>query len=104
MTLSNTNSMTRIGQTEHIEVEAEATTVAETSIATTFEETTSEATILGETAFVEIDPTRSATYAESQDAGQQSTPLTNEGKRMINLVNMLLVSIKNLQLHIIKDS
>jgi len=40
MTLSNTNNTTRIGQTEHMEVEAEATTVAEISVATTtFEET-----------------------------------------------------------------
>ena len=69
MTLSNTNSTTRIRQTEHIEVEAEATTVAEVSVVTTtFEETTSEVMALGETAFVEVDLTKSATYTESQDA------------------------------------
>lgn len=36
---------------------------------TTFEKTTSEAMALGETAFVEADLTKSAMYAESQDAG-----------------------------------
>ena len=46
-----------------MEVEAEATTV-------TTEETTYEAMALGETAFVEVDLTKSAMYAESQDAGQ----------------------------------
>src|ERR1700685_3230429 len=102
MTLSNT---TRIGPTEHMEVEAEATTMAEIPVATTtFEETTYEAMALGETAFVEVDLTKSAMYAESQDAGQRNTPLRNESKPMINSVNMLLVSTGNLQLHITRTS
>ena len=53
-----------------MEVEAEETTVAEISVATTiFEETTCEAMALKEKAFVEVDLTKSAMSATSQAAG-----------------------------------
>ena len=82
-----------------MEVEAEATTVAEVSVAIAFEDTTSEVIALGETAFREVDLIRSATYAESQDAGQQNTPLTRESKRTTSLASRLRVSTENLQLY-----
>jgi hypothetical protein len=66
--------MIRIGQTEYIETEGEATTVVEDfAEATTFKEITSKAMVLRGAAFIEVevklDQTRSAIYVKSQDAG-----------------------------------
>ena len=69
MTLLNT---IRIGQTECMKAEGEATTTAEDfTEAATFKKITSKAMALGEAAFmkVELAQTRSAIYVKSQDAG-----------------------------------
>jgi hypothetical protein len=86
--------MTRTRQTVYIEVRVEEITIVEVSRETSVE------TALEEVVSKEVDLTKSATYTESQGASQQSTPLTNKSKRIINSVNILLVPIRNLQLYI----
>jgi hypothetical protein len=106
MTPINTSNMTRTGQTEHMEDEAEATTVAEVS------GEASEATVALEAVAVSgeaeavadishyLHVKRSATSATSQVAGQQSTLLKSENKHMTSLVNIPLVFIRHPRPHI----
>jgi hypothetical protein len=92
--LTNTNNTTRIRQTEHIEVVAEAITVAKV-LAEALEATvTSEVIAASAEAKATADMThclhvkRSAIYTTNQVAGRQSTPLTNKDKYIRDLVNV----------------
>jgi hypothetical protein len=108
ITLTNTSSITRIRQTEHIKDEAEAITKAEV-----FGEASEAAVALEAVAVsAEVKPVadityylhvrRSVIFVTSQVASQQSTLLKNGNKYMTSLVNISLVFIRHLRPHIIR--
>jgi hypothetical protein len=108
MTPINTSNIIRTGQTEHIKDKAKAITVTEVSRealkATVASETiavsTEVKTVANITYYLHVR--KSVTSATSQVTGQQSTLLKNRNKHITSLVNILLVSIKHLQLYIIR--
>jgi hypothetical protein len=105
ISLTNTSSITRTGQTEHIEDKAEAITVAEVFGEASEAAVTSEAvTVSGEVAAVAdmshyLHDKRSVTSATNQVAGQQNTLLKSGSKRTTSSANTLPVFIRNPQPH-----
>jgi hypothetical protein len=102
MTLTNTSSMTRIKQTEHMEDKAEAITKAEVSGEASEATVASEAVAVSGEAKAVADISyylhvrRSVISVISQVAGQQSTLLKSGNKHITSLVNIPLVSIRHL--------
>jgi hypothetical protein len=108
ITLINTSNITRTGQTEHIEDEAEATTVAEVSGKALKATVASEAVAVSGEVKAVADMTyylhvkRSVTSVTSQVAGQQSTLLKNGNKHITSSVNIPLVFIRHSRPYIIR--
>jgi hypothetical protein len=107
ITLTNTSSITRTRQTEHIKDKAEAPTIAEASGEALEATVTSKViAVSGEakaiTNITYLHVRRNVTFITSQVAGQQSTLLKSGNKHIISLVNILLVFIKYSRPHIIR--
>jgi hypothetical protein len=106
MTLTNTSSITRIGQTEHMEDKAEAITGAEVSGEASEAAVASEAVAVSAEVKAVADMThhlhvrRSVTSATSQVAGQQSTLLKSGNKHITSSVNISLIFIRHPRPHI----
>jgi hypothetical protein len=82
MTLTNTSSITRTGQTEHIKDKTEAITVTEvfgevSEAAVTLEAVTVSGEVQAAADMIHRHVRKSATFVISQAAGQQSTLLKN---------------------------
>jgi hypothetical protein len=103
ITPTNTSSMTRTEQTEHIEDKAEAITMAEVFEEVSETVVTSEAvTVSGEVVAVTdmsyyLHNRRSVTSATNRVAGQQNTLLKNGSKRTTSSANTPPVFIRNPQ-------
>jgi hypothetical protein len=96
--------MIRTRQTEHIEDEAKAITVAEVFREALEVVVTSKAVTVSREVITVVDISyylhdrRSVTSVTNQVAGQQNTLLKSRSKRTTSLANTSLVFIKNLQL------
>jgi hypothetical protein len=106
MTLTNTSSITRIGQTKHIEDKAEAITRAEVSREASEAAVASEAVAVSAEVKAVADMThylhvrRSVISVTSQVAGQQNTLLKSGNKHMTSSANIPLVFIRHLRPYI----